>query len=304
MKNERMLKSMIAKCLVLAMGISFVPGNIWAQSRNSPMLKDQVIATPSNADEFIGEEEEVEITDDYDLATDSEAKGKIPVENLVLLTNPVPFEEITLDGREFSTIVSDNVAPYYHVIKYTVPEGKGGHYTIDAEYIDRNYKSFSFYICNEEQYETICNKIETKGYPVYASTPTECLAYDSYASVGYRLEEGKDYYFISAQHYNDDNAYNLVLTRDIDVTLDCSDATSAGTQALYSKGSEWHYSSNRNSIYGERDITRPEKSGYRFEGYYMEANGQGTQVIDDQGEILPEMSALSEDCTVYANWKP
>jgi len=57
MKNERMLKSMIAKCLVLAMSISFVPGNVWAQSRNSPMLKDQVIATPSNADEFIGKEE-------------------------------------------------------------------------------------------------------------------------------------------------------------------------------------------------------------------------------------------------------
>jgi hypothetical protein len=304
MKNERMLKPMIAKCLVLALSIGFVPGNIWAQSRNSPMLKDQVIATPSNADEFIEEEEEVEITDDYDLATDSDAKRKIPAENLVLLTNPVPFEEIILEGREFSTIVSGNAVPYYHVIKYTVPEGKGGYYTIDAEYIGSSYGSFTFYICNEEQYETICNKIEIKGYPVYASTPTECLAYKSYGSLGYRLEEGQDYYFISAQRNDDDNDYNLALTRDIDVTLNCSDATSAGTQALYSKGSEWHYSSNRDSFYGERNITRPEKSEYRFEGYYMEANGQGTQVIDDQGEILPEMSALTEDCTVYAHWKP
>jgi len=163
MKKVRMFKSMIARCLVLAMSISFVRGNVWAQSQNSPMLKDQAIATSSNADKFIGEEEEVEeveITDNDDLATDSNAKGKIPVENLFLLTDPVPYEEITLEGREFSTIVSDNDVPNYHVIKYTVPEGRSGHYTIDAEYIDRSYGSFTFYICNEEQYETICNKLE------------------------------------------------------------------------------------------------------------------------------------------------
>lgn len=304
MKNERRFKSMIAKGLVLAISISFVSGNVWAQSQNSTMLKEQVIATPSDADKFIGEEEEVENTDDYDLATDSNAKENIPVENLVLLTDPVAFEEITLDGREFSTIVSNNEVPYYHVIKYTVPEGEGGHYTIGAEYIERNYSSFTFYICNEEQYEIICNKIENEGNPVYASTPTACLAYSSHGSLGYQLQEGQDYYFISAQSNYEDDAYNLVLTRDIDVTLDCSDATSSGTPALYSKGSEWYDSSNRDSYYGKKNIICPEKSGFRFEGYYIETNGQGTQVIDDQGEILPEMNALSEDCTVYAHWKP
>ena len=305
MRNKRMFKSMIAKYLVLAMGISFVPGSIWAQSRNSPMSNDQVNATSSNANEIIEEEEEIEevdITYDDDLATDSNAKGKIPAKNLVLLTNPVPYEEITLDGREFSTIVSGNEVSYYYVIKYTVPAGKGGHYTIDAEYIDSSYGSFTFYICNEEQYETLCNKIETAGYPVHASAPTECLAYSSYGSLGYRLEDGQDYYFISARR--NDDAYYLALTRDIDVTLDCSDAASIGTPALYSKGSKWHDSSERNSSYGKRSITCPEKSGYRFEGYYTEANGQGTLVIDDQGEILPELRVLSEDFTVYAHWKP
>lgn len=304
MKNERMFKSMIAKYLVLAMSISFVPGNVLAQSRNSPMLKAQVIATPSNAVEFIGEEEEVEeveIADNDDLATDSNAKGKIPVENLFLLTNPVPYEEITLDGREFSTIVADNVVPYYHVIKYTVPEGESGHYTIDAEYIDCSYGSFTFYICNEEQYETICNKIETKGYPVYASAPTECLAYNSYGSLSYRLEEGQDYYIISAGNSDKVGDYKIDFERDITVTFVASDADQPGTVAVYSKGGKWIEMGGWYSAL--RKVNRPQKDGFKFAGYFTEENGQGIKVIDYDGEILAEMSELNNDTTVYAHWE-
>ena len=59
MKNERKIKSMIAKCLVLTICISSVHWNVWAESINSQMLKNQAIATSSNADKLIGEEEEV-----------------------------------------------------------------------------------------------------------------------------------------------------------------------------------------------------------------------------------------------------
>lgn len=304
MKYQRTFKSMIARCLVLAVSFSLVPGNTWAQSRGELTLRDQVNATSSDADEDAWEEDEVEIPDDDGLASDSDATGKVPAANLVLSLNRVTYEEITLDGREFATIVSDDGIAGYHVLKYTVPEGKGGYHTIDAEYIDYSYGSFSFYICSEEQYITMCNKIETNGYPVYASAPTECLAYNGYASLAYQLEDGRDYYFISARSGHEGDAYNVTVTRDIDITLDGSGATRSGTPAIYSKGSKWCDSASRNSHYGIRYITRPEKTGYRFEGYYTAVNGQGAQVIDDQGEFLPELSTLSEDCTVYAYWKP
>jgi len=84
----------------------------------------------------------------YEIATDSNAKGKIPVENLFLSTNYVPYEVITLEGREFSETIYNSMAPYYHVSKYTVPEGKGGHYTIDAKNHDGGLGSYTFYICN------------------------------------------------------------------------------------------------------------------------------------------------------------
>lgn len=292
---------MIAKCLMLAMSISLVHGNVWAQTRNSPMLQNQVKATASNAEEFIGGQEEEEITNDKDLATDSNAKWKILVEDLALLTDPVPYEEITLEGRKFHTIASTVQVPYYYVLKYSVPEGKGGSYTIEGKIVDDWYGSCTFYLCSEEQYEALCHRIETRGGPVHASVPTECLASNNSSSVNYWLEEGQDYYIVSTQYRSDhDGPYNLALTLDIDVNLDCSDATSTGTQALYSKGSEWCDSSRRE--WPERSITRPEKTGYRFEGYYTAKNGLGTQVIDDQGEILSEMSELAEDCTVYAFW--
>lgn len=188
-------------------------------------------------------------------------------------------------------------------MKYTVPEGEGGHYTIEADYIDSYFGSVTLYICNEEQYTALCNKIKSKGYPVYASRPDECLARNTNYTK-YYLEAGYDYYFIAAGNENEDDEYNLMRTRDIDVTLDGSGAASTGTPALYSKGSRWSYSDSRDNYYGETTVIRPEKSGFRFEGYYTAAEGQGTQVIDDQGEILPEMQELTENCTVYAHWTP
>lgn len=313
MKNERMFKSMIAKCLVLAMSISLVPGDVWAQPRNNMILKHQVNATSSNAtssnaDEFIGEEDEPEIMDDDDIATDSaaiatgsDAQGKIPVENLALLTNPVPYEEVTLDGREFTTTITTDDGPNYHVLKYTVPVGKGGYYSYD----DSRYGSRYRYICNEEQYEALCHRIEIAGEPVSATASVGSLEWESYFPLSYQLEEGQDYYFISA--WKSSYSYegiDLELIREIDINLDNSGAASEGTTTLYSKGNEWCIFSSREWYDRKEQITLPEKSGYRFEGYYTATDGQGIQVIDDFGNILPAMNELDDNCSVYAYWRP
>lgn len=313
MKNERMFKSMIAKCLILAMSISLVPGNAWAGPRNSLMTKYQANATSSNADEFIGEEDEFigeedepEITDD-DIATDSnaiatgsDAKGEIPVGNQALLTYPVPYEEVTLDGREFTTVIPADEAPLYYVIKYTVPQGRGGYYSFGGD----RHGGHNYYICNEEQYESLCYRIEREKGPVSATASVDCLETEYYTPVSYQLDAGQDYYFIAAWHkYYKYESNKLFLTREIDVTLYNSGTAIAGTPALYSKGGEWCLSKNRGWHEVKDRIVRPERVGYRFEGYYTAFNGQGAQVIDDFGNILPVMNELSSNCAVYAYWK-
>lgn len=231
----------------------------------------------------------------------SDAQRKIPAENLALLTNPVPYEEVILDGREFAATITPDNGLNYHVLKYTVPVGKGGYYSYD----DSRYGSHYRYICNEEQYEALCHGIETAGEPVSATESVECLEYELYFPLSYQLEEGQDYYFISAwSSVYSYKAIDLVLIREIDITLDNSGAASEGTTTLYSKGNEWCVFSSREWYDRKEQITLPKKSGYLFEGYYTAADGLGIQVIDDRGKILPAMKELGDNCTVYASWRP
>ena len=51
-------------------------------------------------------------------------------------------------------------------------------------------------------------------------------------------------------------------------------------------------------------ITKPEKTGSTFTGYYTEPNGGGTQVIDANGYLTSVASntLFTSDDTIYANW--
>ncbi len=61
-------------------------------------------------------------------------------------------------------------------------------------------------------------------------------------------------------------------------------------------------------------ITKPEKTGYKFSGYFTEADGAGTQLIDEDGNVIASVSnytsatkqwkkAGSDEVNLYAFWK-
>ena len=73
------------------------------------------------------------------------------------------------------------------------------------------------------------------------------------------------------------------------------------------------YDSNEN-LSGTPAITRPEKAGYKFCGYYTSANGEGSQIIDENGDVKASVSgytsdtkqwrkAGSDEVNLYAFWK-
>ena len=95
--------------------------------------------------------------------------------------------------------------------------------------------------------------------------------------------------------YWDDRAYK--------VTLDNQGATTAGTTEFYGKYGVGYYTAQDCST----DITKidnPSKAHYEFSGYYTEKNGNGQQIIDEEGNILQSFELFNKDITLYAKWSP
>ena len=90
------------------------------------------------------------------------------------------------------------------------------------------------------------------------------------------------------------------------ITLDNQEADTAGTETIY------EIFENRYSLTSggqamtpsTNQITKPEKTGSLFTGYYTGQNGTGTQVIDANGYISAGASntLFTSDSTIYANW--
>lgn len=90
------------------------------------------------------------------------------------------------------------------------------------------------------------------------------------------------------------------------ITLDDQGATTPGTPSIY-EIYENRYSLASGGVAmtsSTNPITKPEKTGHQFTGYYTEQNGQGTQVIDANGHITSAASntLFSSNDTIYANW--
>ena len=50
-------------------------------------------------------------------------------------------------------------------------------------------------------------------------------------------------------------------------------------------------------------IEKPTKTGYTFNGYYLNKNGKGTQYVDKNGICINNIYAnRTEDTTLYAYW--
>ncbi len=92
------------------------------------------------------------------------------------------------------------------------------------------------------------------------------------------------------------------------ITLDNQSATTAGTTTIYQNKSAGFYSNSActTALTTTAGITVPQKTDYLFKGYYTETNGQGVQILDENGYL-----ASTADCdyftettaTLYAYWK-
>lgn len=242
------------------------------------------------------------------LETEVQAEENLEEMGTVKESTPIQFIDVNLTGREFTTTASVGEAPYYQVFRFTTPVNGGGYYTFYTEYIESIIDSYG-YLCTESQYEDLCYRIEQQGYRVGVNSD-QCLVFNDDGGgdynfyINYELEAGTTYYFVGTRYSNYYlGDYKLVFMRDIQVSLDNEGAATAGSERLYSKGNLWYANSDR-----EGDnisvIQRPAKTGYIFDGYYTEANGRGTQVINKDGAVLNTLAEISVNSTIYAKWAP
>ena len=90
------------------------------------------------------------------------------------------------------------------------------------------------------------------------------------------------------------------------ITLDDQGATTPGTGSIY-EIYENRYSLASGGVAmtsSINPITKPEKTGSVFTGYYTEQNGAGTQIIDANGYLTSVASntLFTSHDTIYANW--
>ena len=92
------------------------------------------------------------------------------------------------------------------------------------------------------------------------------------------------------------------------ITLDNQSATDIGTSKLYGRYKDGVYldsAYSRKMTTTTNNITLPKKTGYTFEGYYTGDDGNGTQLINENGYITSAFidSLYNSDVTLYAKWK-
>ena len=101
-----------------------------------------------------------------------------------------------------------------------------------------------------------------------------------------------------------------------EVTLDNQNATAAGTTKIFEKYGVGYYRNYSNgTVSGPMQkegstaatgITKPQKTGYTFQGYYTGTGGTGKQVIDSGGNLVTGASIryteFTKDGSLYAYW--
>ena len=92
------------------------------------------------------------------------------------------------------------------------------------------------------------------------------------------------------------------------ITLDNKSATTAGTTAIYEKYNTGIYldgALTKAMTTSINAITKPSKTGYTFKGYYTKENGQGDQIINENGYITDKITntTYTANITLYAYYK-
>lgn len=113
---------------------------------------------------------------------------------------------------------------------------------------------------------------------------------------------------------NGSRVITLYYNRDTrEITLDNANATTNGTSTIYTRYQDgvWLNSARTSPLTTTSGaITKPQRTGYTFNGYYSQASG-GTQYISNIGRITQEgidvgeaMTASSPAATWHAQWSP
>ena len=94
-------------------------------------------------------------------------------------------------------------------------------------------------------------------------------------------------------------------SRVINYTLSGEYTTPPSPTNIYLRfGDDWY--SNASATTKLKEITPPTKTGFDFGGYYTEANGEGTKVIDSLGKIQSNTSEISSsnnnNQNLYSKW--
>ena len=92
------------------------------------------------------------------------------------------------------------------------------------------------------------------------------------------------------------------------ITLDNKSVTTAGTTAIYEKYNTGIYldSDLKTAMTTSTNaITKPSKTGYTFKGYYTKENGQGDQIINENGYITENITSTTytANATLYAYYE-
>ena len=92
------------------------------------------------------------------------------------------------------------------------------------------------------------------------------------------------------------------------ITLDNKSATTAGTTAIYEKYNTGIYldgALTKAMTTSTNAITKPSKTGYTFKGYYTKENGQGDQIINENGYITENITSTTytANATLYAYYE-
>ena len=92
------------------------------------------------------------------------------------------------------------------------------------------------------------------------------------------------------------------------ITLDNKNATTAGTTTIYEKYNTGIYLDSaltKVMTTTTNPIAKPAKTGYTFKGYYTKENGQGDQIINENGYITDKITntTYTAGATLYAYYK-
>ena len=101
------------------------------------------------------------------------------------------------------------------------------------------------------------------------------------------------------------NAPSCFKCLDYTVTLTLNNNGDTSTK-LYSWGNGSNYSmySNANHTTSASSVTVPTRTGYTFDGYWLDKDGDSTQYITKTGTFVSGIADIDADSTLYAHWIP